>query len=568
MDPAVAAGIRRTASGEEYMDLSKIAQDLTATMSPESASYEIGPDGKELVLEFSEADKSRLRNVCKQVNELQAKAGNPSVQNPSGPSPQPYMMGMGMMQNAYSSPESMEYATMLEEDLGFEVSVEQNVLVEEEDFTIRPQLRESREKFYVCVEKLMPDGTRKLFGEEEAVKAVKEYEAKTAKRAAANSDFKDEATSKWVTESMFEVYNLATELRRYNTVLAEQLLWFQHESEPDDFDKFKAKCLKKLIEYRSRDPLAEIKSNPLITRDGNVYIAEGKEINDKEFNEYRKMLSDALEEETQKEKEQHAIDKYVEESDKRLSGLRQELNALTKHDNPKAAIHELQMMTNICICTTQEEYERECKWRDRLNKQWNPAQLDSQNKYLVYKKLMRCCADEVPEGMTYDQWFDDWWNKPVEAAESTFNPSYIAAMKMQMRFTNIVNNQPTPEQLKASYDAETARRQRAFDLGMVDPNMDLNQFLNGPYGASFLMHRTMENIRKRQQQSLLNKYDPNKLHDIFRQKDPEREAMFGPTPDYDTLVNSEEYQKRRKLFVESIYQKNSLGTLHGGGSHG
>lgn len=565
MDPAVAAGIRRTASGEEYMDLSKIAQDLTATMSPESASYEIGPDGKELVLEFSEADKSRLSNVCKQVNELQAKAGNPSVQNPSGPSPQPYMMGMGMMHNAYSSPESMEYATMLEEDLGFEVSVEQNAPVEEEDFTIRPQLRESREKFYVCVDKLMPDGTRKLFGEEEAVKAVKEYEAKTA---AANSDFKDEATSKWVTESMFEVYNLATELRRYNTVLAEQLLWFQHESEPDDFDKFKAKCLKKLIEYRSKDPLAEIKSNPLITRDGNVYIAEGKEINEKEFNEYRKMLSDALEEETQKEKEQHAIDKYVEESDKRLSGLRQELDALTKHDNPKAAIHELQMMTNICICTTQEEYERECKWRDRLNKQWNPAQLDSQNKYLVYKKLMRCCADEVPEGMTYDQWFDDWWNKPVEAAESTYRPSYIAAMKMQMRFMNIVNNQPTPEQLKASYDAETARRQRAFDLGMVDPNMDLNQFLNGPYGASFLMHRTMENIRKRQQQSLLNKYDPNKLHDIFRQKDPEREAMFGPTPDYDTLVNSEEYQKRRKLFVESIYQKNSLGTLHGGGSHG
>ena len=565
MDPAVAAGIRRTASGEEYMDLSKIAQDLTATMSPESASYEIGPDGKELVLEFSEADKSRLRNVCKQVNELQAKAGNPSVQNPSGPSPQPYMMGMGMMQNAYSSPESMEYATMLEEDLGFEVSVEQNVSVEEEDFTIRPQLRESREKFYVCVDKLMPDGTRKLFGEEEAIKAVKEYEAKTA---AANSDFKDEATSKWVTESMFEVYNLAMELRRYNTVLADQLLWFQHESEPDDFDKFKAKCLKKLIEYRSRDPLAEIKSNPLITRNGNVYISEGKEINEKEFNEYRKMLSDALEEETQKEKEQHAIDKYVEESDKRLSGLRQELDALTKHDNPKAAIHELQMMTNICICTTQEEYVRECKWRDRLNKQWNPAQLDSQNKYLVYKKLMRCCADEVPEGMTYDQWFDDWWNKPVEAAESTYRPSYIAAMKMQMRFMNIVNNQPTPEQLKASYDAETARRQRAFDLGMVDPNMDLNQFLNGPYGASFLMHRTMENIRKRQQQSLLNKYDPNKLHDIFRQKDPEREAMFGPTPDYDTLVNSEEYQKRRKLFVESIYQKNSLGTLHGGGSHG
>lgn len=565
MDPAVAAGIRRTASGEEYMDMSKIAQDLASTMSPESATYEIGPDGKELVLEFSEADKSRIRNVCKQVDELQAKAGNSPIQNPSGPSPQPYMMGMGMMQSAYSSPESMEYASMLEEDLGFEVSVEQNVLVEEEDSTTRPPRRESREKFYVCVEKLMPDGTRKLFGDEESVKEVKEYEAKIA---AANSDFKDEATSKWVTESMSEVYNLATELRRYNSVLAEQLLWFQHESEPADFDRFKAKCLKKLIEYRSRDPLAEVKSNPLITRNGKVFIAEGKEIDEKEFNEYRKMISDALEEETQKEKEQHAIDKYVEESDRRLSGLRKELSALTKHDNPKAAIHELQMMTNICICTTQDEYERECKWRDRLNRQWNPAQLDSQNKYLVYKKLMRCCADEVPEGMTYDQWFDDWWNKPVEAAESTYRPSYIAAMKMQMRFTNIVNSQPTPEQLKASYDAETARRQRAFDLGMVDPNMDLNQFLNGPYGASFLMHRTMECIRKRQQQSLLNKYDPNRLHDIFRQKDPEKEALFGPRPDYDTLVNSEEYQKRRKLFVESIYQKNSLGTLHGGGSHG
>ena len=567
MDPAVAAGIRHTASGEEYMDMSKIAQDLASTMKPESASYEIGPDGKELVLDFSEADKSRLRNVCKQVNELQAKVGNHPDQNPSGPSPQPYMMGMGMMHNAYSSPESMEYAAMLEEDLGFEVSVEKNVVVEEEDFSAPAPRRESREKFYVCVEKLMPDGTRKLFGDNESVKQVKEYEAKL-KSAAANSDFKDQATRKWVTESMYDVYNLATELRRYNSVLAEQLLWFQHESEPADFDKFKAKCLRKLFEYRSKDPLSEIKSNPLITKDGRVFVSEGKDVDEKEFNEYRKKLSDALEEESQKEKEQRAIDKYVEESDKRLSGLRQELNALTSHDNPKAAINELQMMTNICVCTTQEEYDRECKWRDRLNRQWNPAQVDSQNKYLVYKKLMRCCADEVPEGMTYDQWFDDWWNKPVQEAESVYNPARIAAMKMQMRFTNIVNNQPTPEQLKASYDAETARRQRAFDQGMVDPNMDLNQFLNGPYGASFLMHRTMENIRKRQQQSLLNKYDPNKLHELFRQKDPEREAMFGPTPDYDTLVNSEEYQKRRKMFVESIYQKNSLGTLHGGGSHG
>lgn len=567
MDPAVAAGIRHTASGEEYVDMAKIAQDLTSTIKPESANYEIGPDGKEIVLEFSEADKSRLLNVCKQVNELQAKAGNHSDQNPSGPSPQPYMMGMGMMHSAYSSPESMEYAAMLEEDLGFEVSVENNVTVEEEDFTIRPQLRESREKFYVCVEKLMPDGTRKLFGDDESVKQVKEYEAKL-KAAAANSDFKDQATRKWVTESMYDVYNLATELRRYNSMLAEQLLWFQHESEPADFDKFKAKCLRKLFEYRSKDPLANVKSNPLVTKDGRVFISEGKDVDEKEFNEYRKKISDALKEESQKEKEQHVIDKYVEESDKRLSGLRQELNALTSHDNPKAAINELQMMTNICVCTTQEEYERECNWRDRLNRQWNPAQLDSQNNYLVYKKLMRCCADEVPEGMTYDQWFDDWWNKPIEKAENAYNPARIAAMKMQMRFTNIVNNQPTPEQLKASYDAETARRQRAFDQGMVDPNMDLNQFLNGPYGASFLMHRTMENIRKRQQQSLLNKYDPNKLHELFRQKDPEREAMFGPTPDYDTLVNSEEYQKRRKMFVESIYQKNSLGTLHGGGSHG
>ena len=32
MDPAVAAGIRHTASGEEYMDMSKIAQDLASTM--------------------------------------------------------------------------------------------------------------------------------------------------------------------------------------------------------------------------------------------------------------------------------------------------------------------------------------------------------------------------------------------------------------------------------------------------------------------------------------------------------------------------------------------------------
>lgn len=565
MDPAVVSGIRQTTSGNEYID--KLAKDVAASLGePKSISYEIGPDGKEINIEFSDEDKARLLNACKQVNDLQANAGSSSTQNPSGPTPQPYMMGMGMMHSTYSSPESEEYKAMLEEDLGFKTEVVYNSLPDDYEDPNNPvPVKPHKEKFYTVVEQLMQDGTKQIFGDEESLKAYKEYQAELA---AANSDLKDGATSQWATESMYDVYNLATELRRYNEPLAEQLLWFQHEAEGPDFEAFRAKCVRKLIEYRSKDPLADVKSNPLITKNGRMFMSEPKEMNDKEFLEYRKQLADTLKEETQQEKEQKAINKYVEESDKRLSGLRKELDALTSHDNPKAAINELQLMTNICVCTTQEEYERECQWQERLNSRWNPIQQNKLNQYKIYKKMMTCRKDEVPEGMTYDQWFDLLWNKPIEEAEEINRPAMVAARNMQARFTNILYSQPTPEQLKATYDEETARRQRAFDQGMVDQNADFNQFFNGPYGANFLMHRTMENIRKRQQNSVRRLYDPDKFLDLLRQKDPKREAMFGPSPDFDTLVNSEEYQKRRKLFVESIYQKNELGTLHGGGHHG
>ena len=566
MDPAVVSGIRQMTSGDSYLDIANIGKSVTDSIKPKSINYDIGPDGKEMIIEFSQEDQARLLKTSKLMSELQANAGSSSTQNPSGPTPQqPYMMGMGMMHSTYSSPESEEYTAMLEEDLGFKTEVVYNSLPDDYEDPNEP-IRPRKEKFYIVVEQLMPDGTKQVFGDEESLEKYKEYEAELA---AANSDFKDGATNQWATDSMYEVYNLATELRRYNEPLAEQLLWFQHESaDISDFEAFKAKCIRKLMEYRSKDPLADVKSNPLITRNGRMFMSEPKDMNNKEFLEYRKQLADVLKEETQQEKEQKAIEKYVEDSDKRLSGLRKELNALTSHDNPKAAINELQLMTNICVCTTQEEFDRECRWQERWNSRWNPIQLNSLNQYKIYKKMMTCRKDEVPEGMTYDQWFDIWWNKPNEEFEKMYSPARIAAMKMQARFTNILYSQPTPEQLKESYDEETARRQRAFDQGMVDQNADFNQFFNGPYGANFIMHRTMESIRKRQQNSVRRLYDPDKFLDLLRQKDPKREAMFGPSPDFDTLVNSEEYQKRRKLFVESIYQKNELGTLHGGASHG
>ena len=84
MDPAVVSGIRQTTSGDSYLDIANIGKSVTDSIKPKSINYDIGPDGKEMIIEFSQEDQARLLKTSKLMSELQANAGSSSTQNPSG----------------------------------------------------------------------------------------------------------------------------------------------------------------------------------------------------------------------------------------------------------------------------------------------------------------------------------------------------------------------------------------------------------------------------------------------------------------------------------------------------
>lgn len=588
MDNVVAAGTRTTKSGESYLDISKIGQELASQITPESAVYDIGADGKELKIEFSNEDMKKILAVGGMVNKMQQdqQAGmtnntsaNPDVKISKYDSPSMIQAKTGQFStmaglrssliNNYGSYESHQYDILL--------------ATEEE--------KASGKMFKTKAGHRLPEGHPDTLapsgGEKEVIRTCAcipikndetgEYEVhyygdpiaiESAKKAAAASDFKDQALEVWRRESMRDVYNLAQELRRYNSALAEQLLWFQHEAETEEFDAFKDICLKKLREYREKDPLALIKSAPITMSDGNIHMLDPKPASDEELDRYMKKLESLCDhEETQAEKEQKAIDHYIKTGD-RLKGVREEIAAIKNGKDTASIVKQLQMMTDIMVCTSQEEYDHEMAWRAKVDNGLDYARQNRRNQYNIWKQIMRVCEDQVTNGLTYDQWFDLWWAKPDEEYDSLAAKRNAVSQSMVMRFKGIEDAQPTPEQRERMVHDEIVRRLNAFDHGMVRNDMTMNEFFNGPYGANYIMSCCYEAKRKRQQNSVLKLYDPEKLHELFRYNDPNRFPLLNPKPDYDTLVSSEEYKRRRQLFIDSIYQKNSLGTLHGGPSVG
>ena len=583
MDNVVAAGTHTTKSGETFLDMAKIGKSLASEITPEAAVYDIGPDGKELNIEFSNADMAKIMSVGRAANQIEDQQKNIATsmagQNLSqyaSPSMKEAQMGnqysniAGLRSSVftdYESFESREYACLLptEEEIQSGLYPKTKLVWSDDPEYGKEQLAPAskKEEIHTCVRFNHIDENGKVtteyFGDPEAIES--------SKKEAAASDFKDEALMQWRRESMTDVYNLAQELRRYNSNLAEELLWFQHDSEEEEFDKFKAMCIKKLAEYRSKDPLADIKSRPVSTTDGRTHILTPNETTSEELDEYMSKLESLCHEETQAEKEQKVIEGYTESGD-RLAGVRKEIDAIKNGKDCASAVKRLQMMTNICVCTSQEEYENEIRWQAQLDSNWNATQLNHKNQYTIWKELLKVCRDQVPEGMTYDQWFDLWWAKPTENFESIHTQRDMVSNRMVMRFKRIEDSQPTPEQRAKMVEDELIRRLNAFDHNMIDPNISLNDFLNGDYGANYIMHCCMEAELRRQRQSVLRLYDPEQLHDLFRYNDPNRSPILGPKPDYETLVSSEEYKRRRQLFVDAIYKKNSLGTLHGGSSLG
>lgn len=602
MDKLVSAGLINSPNGTAQIDMSKLGKAMTKEIRPQRVTCQKDEhgDGNKLTLEFSEEDKEKMRKInnvlsdfekgnldlneyiksMEERQKLQDKYSSMSTtQLPPHEEENKYagMAGMrimgnsafnGHMQNTWSQRHDEEYACMRytkEERESGMVPIAKACFPGDEDFgkdsSVTNECR-TKEEFHVCVvKKVLNDKGEyetKYYGDDIAVKY--------AKTEAAADDFKAAAVEKWRKESLLDIYNLASELRRYNSDLADELLWFKHESDAGEYNNFKLECMRKLNEYRSKDPLCNVKSTPLYS-DGNTHLLPPVPATDEDLEEYMDELERRCEsnrERTTQEQEEDIIKQYEKSFDKRIGGIKQEIDAIKHGKDCSSIIKRLQLMENICVCSSQEEYDNEMRWRAEMNRRLNPVQQSSKNMYGMYKMMLAYKKHDLPDGLTYDQWFDKWWSAPVEY-EKKYHLQHLrreASQRMVMRFKYIEDSQLTPDERQRNYENAILQGYRDFDHGKVNMNADMNEFFNGEYGFGYLVYCCREQKLKEQKNSLKRLYDPEQLHDIFRQKDPNRSPLLNPKPDYDALVSSKEFQERRRLFKEAIYKKNILGALH------
>ena len=91
----------------------------------------------------------------------------------------------------------------------------------------------------------------------------------------------------------------------------------------------------------------------------------------------------------------------------------------------------------------------------------------------------------------------------------------------------------------------------------------MDEYFNGEYGMGY-MHNCILNQRLREQShSLLKYFDPETYMEKLRARWIQRQQSddYGANVQYDELLNSEAYQKKRQSFIEKIFCKNPRGSI-------
>ena len=392
------------------------------------------------------------------------------------------------------------------------------------------------------------DGTsyREYYGEEEAVKAIK---------SAAALDYKEAAVLATRKQKQNEVYELAGELRRYNSELADNLIWMSNE-DPMRFEMFKVQCISKLIKYRHEDPLAEAKSTVKV-ENNKLKVEAPKKFTMEELQK----IADEESKKMKENSEQAKVEQKVKEIQQQAEGAIKQIEEVKNSKDISTLIFKLQAMTDIRVFTADEEEE----FNQFMKQGLTPIQELNKSQYFIWKKFMERKKDQVPEGKTYDEWFDEWWYGPnhvVKDDERTRRKKWMESRAAQRedQLTRAVMMQPTEEQRRAAYDRSLYKAFRQFDGGKIPEHQTLYEFFNGEYGLGYMYncHR-QEQIRK-QAASVVKYYDPNQYAQMIAQhRDARMDSNDGVK--FKDLIKSDVYRNKRQKFIESLFKKNPRGMI-------
>ena len=380
------------------------------------------------------------------------------------------------------------------------------------------------------------DGTvyREYYGDKDAVENVKKAAALDYKEAAVIAARKKESD---------EAYKLAEELRPYNSELADNLLWMRNE-DPMRYEMFKVQCIARLIKYHQNDPNKKVeqKQEEPVKK---LSMDQIQQIADQQIAKMKANSDQAKVEQKIQEIQQQAVEgaKKIEEEKNKKENL----------------IFKLQAMNDIKVYTADEIDEVQKRILDGLT----PLQCYSRDQYIIWKDFMKRKAKDLPEGKSYDEWFDEWWYGAKQNSDPKANrEAYIKQRSAQREdhLTSVVMRQPTPQQIQDTYERYLYKAFTQFDGGKVPQDQTLYEFFNGEYGLGYMYncHRK-EQIRK-QAASVVKYYDPaNYAQMIANHRDARLNSNDGAK--FKDIIKSDVYRNKRQRFIESLFKKNPRGMI-------
>ena len=397
--------------------------------------------------------------------------------------------------------------------------------------------------------------------EEIIVNVVQVYEDDEAEEKATATfgmNYKEASVFNEQRKAEDEIYILARELERYNSTLADDLLWYKDNARDlQEFNQAKQEAQEQLMRYRNEDRLAGAKSNVMLIGD-KMLVTEPRPVS---MEQLEKMANEEVARSQTRIKSNEELAKLY--ADKYRSPLNAQMKAVFEGGGTAyARLLKLQALRDIRVIPYGAD-----KALQSLHKRFEqlpPFVLNERDNYRLWKRMKRSvCLPEDRE--TFDRDFDIWWNKArgndpsdqYRARELYLNKMYEA---LNTHFTIVSASQLTDEQKHAQFQQEIIKRFREYDQGVFEnPHMGINDILEG---FGFLKTRELEIRRAHDMQEMRRLYDPTAYLDEVRKHSALRNFQEGkgyvPTMD---LMDRQEYYRKRQAFLDQIWKKPNRGTI-------
>ena len=359
-------------------------------------------------------------------------------------------------------------------------------------------------------------------------------------------DYKEASLLRYRAQNNDYDYSIAKELRRYNTDLADDFLWYKQNRALDEFERFKQECLAELVKYRNADPMANAKSEITENEDGTFdFKAPTKDYTINDLKEMAEESRKKAEESSTSGLAKNIISSYQKQADIINNAVSNKLGVKDDKMTIRNILDKIASLNNIQVVAYGD--------KSVVNKVMSlpPIEVNANNQYKIWKKLKRMCYSGDKD--KFDEEFDRWWFGPkyLEKQMSKTKKYREYRLKAQAVLDAQINREfVTPEK---AYAAQMAFRENGlasaakFDQGSVRPDMSLGEWLDN---WMFLETRYQEMKVEEYNKNLRNRYNPKRYMELVEQSAMQDAAARGEKYHF---CDSKEYNDKRQRFISTIF---------------